>query len=112
MKMNKTEWHDSHLFKIIGIILVVSYLVTTYVNNTRTINQLNRNGIISKAIVYEKKSIGGKGVILTKYYFKWKGKKYLGDSQWDDDIAIGDSLVIYFLESNPNINRSNTLLNK
>ena len=72
--------------------------------------RLEKKGIYTKAIIYEKKSVGGKGIISTRYYFNYKNNKYYGSSEWDDKAVIGDSLIVFFLDANPNINRSNSLL--
>jgi len=71
---------------------------------------LTNRGVSTKAVVYEKKRVGGKGEISTMYYFNYKNNKYYGSSLWEDKVVIGDSIIIFFLESNPNINRSNSLL--
>lgn len=98
------------IYKKIPIVILILCLLYIFTKNYIVNYQLRNKGIKAKAIVYEKKHIGAKGVISTEYYFIWKGNKFYGDSDIDGKFGIGDTMVVFFLESNPNINRSNTLL--
>ncbi len=87
--------------------------------------RLKNNGKCTKAIVYGRNKVGGKGTVETKYRFEWKNNSYNGLSTSDDkyretdnffltedDLLIGDTIVVVFLESNPEINRSNSIVKK
>jgi hypothetical protein len=102
---------------MIVLLLVVIWSVGrgTYIRNI-----LENNGKCTKAVVYKrKKQIGSKGHIITYYKFVWKDNTYYGRSPSDtkyrqtdnffhtsDDLITGDSIMIVFCETNPNINRS------
>jgi hypothetical protein len=92
----------------------------TYVNY-----KLKHYGMCTKARVYSRNKVGSKGTVDTKYSFEWKNNNYIGSSTSDDkyretdnffltedDLVIGDTLVVVFLESNPDINRSNSIVEK
>lgn len=85
-----------------------------YVAIQKTIenSQLTREGHCTNAYVLSKKNIGAKGVINVKYQFNYNGITYYGNSQNNDNAEIGDSITIVFLESDPQINRSNSFLKK
>jgi hypothetical protein len=106
---NKPKKTLFFLKNILGII-AVCWLLYTLFENAITNYRLEKNGIYTKAIVYEKKNVGAQGTISTRYYFNYKNNKYYGASEWDDKVVIGDSIIVFFLESDPNINRSNSLL--
>lgn len=87
--------------------------------------RLKNHGKCTKAIVYSRNKIGGKGTVDSKYRFEWKNNTYYGSSTSDDkyretdnfflteeDLVIGDSIMVVFLESNPDINRSNSVVDK
>lgn len=87
--------------------------------------RLKNHGKCTKAIVYSRNSIGGKGTVDTKYSFVWENNTYKGSSTsddkyrdsenfflTDDDLITGDSIMIVFLESNPEINKSNSIVKK
>jgi len=113
------------IYRIIGyvfITLIVLALIIkagyeSYINHL-----LQKQGICIKAVVYERKSVGGKGDILSKYQFKWKNITYYGESEHDtktkgeswfyDNFISGDTITIVFLENDPDINRSNSQIKK
>jgi hypothetical protein len=72
--------------------------------------RLKRQGICVKAIILEKNHVGAKGIIYTHYQYSAQGIIYQGISISDDNTNIGDSIVIVYLDSNPSISRSNSLL--
>ena len=87
--------------------------------------KLKNHGKCTKAIVYSRNKVGGKGTVDTKYSFEWKHINYKGSSTSDDkyretnnvfltedDLVTGDTIIIVFLESNPEINRSNSFVKK
>lgn len=87
--------------------------------------KLKKHGKCSKAIVYSRNKVGGKGTVDTKYRFEWNNNTYIGSSTSDDkyrvtdnffltekDLVTGDTIIIVFQESNPEINRSNSIVEK
>ena len=87
--------------------------------------RLKNHGKCTKAIVYSRNKVGGKGTVDTKYSFEWKNTRYIGSSTSDDkyrktenffltedDLVIGDTITVVFLESNPETNRSNSIVKK
>lgn len=72
--------------------------------------KLEKKGIYTWAIIYNKYTVGAKGTMQVDYSFFYKGSKYEGYSYWDREKQIGDSILVFFLESDPDINRSNSLL--
>lgn len=112
-----SKWWFSILF--LGFVLFFSGKQT--IINYR----LKNHGKCTKAIVYSRNKIGGKGTVDSKYRFEWKNNTYYGSSTSDDkyretdnfflteeDLVIGDSIMVVFLESNPDINRSNSVVDK
>lgn len=95
---------------LIFAIAVIMYVL--YVGGGKTIEnyRLKSNGICIKAKVIYKNKVGGKGVIYTHYTFMVLNKNYEGYSSDDDSALVGDSIMVVYLKSNPNINRSNSLL--
>ena len=92
----------------------------TYINY-----RLKKFGKCTKAIVYSRNKIGSKGTVDSKYSFEWKNYTHFGSSTSDDkyretenffltedDLITGDTIIIVFLESNPEINRSNSIVEK
>jgi hypothetical protein len=107
------------------VLLVIGYILYEGGKQTYINYRLKHYGICTKAIVYSRNSVGGKGTVNTKYSFEWKNNKYIGSSTSDDkyketdkffktdnDLIIGDTIVVVFLESNPEINRSNSIVEK
>lgn len=81
----------------IGIIsILILWIFSTVIYNAFINNRLLKNGINTYAVIYQRKHVGSKGTLLTKYYFIWNGKKYYGESTSDDSYAVGDSLLVYF----------------
>ena len=87
--------------------------------------KLKNHGKCTKAIVYSRNNVGGKGTVDTKYRFEWKNNTFYGSSTSDDkyretdnfflteeDLVIGDTIMVVFLESNPDLNRSNSIVEK
>lgn len=106
-------------------ILVFGYVFYEGGKQTYINYNLNKNGICTRAIVYSRNKVGGRGKIDTRYSFEWKNNKYSGSSnsddkyketddffKTDDDLIIGDTIIVVFLESNPEINRSNSIVEK
>lgn len=97
----------------LGLIFTIAVIIyVLYVGGEKTIEnyRLKSNGICVKATVIYKNKVGGKGVIYTHYAFRVSNQNYDGFSSDDDLALIGDSITVVYLKSNPNINRSNSLL--
>lgn len=110
--MKRKQENKKTLISYIGIpgLLLIFGLLYILGRNAITNSRLNKNGIYTWATIYEKESVGGKGVISTKYYFTYRRNKFYGESRWDDKVNVGDSIIVFFLKSDPNVNRSNSLL--
>jgi hypothetical protein len=95
-----------------GIISIVfiAYLVIVGGSNTIENFRLKRSGISTKAIVYNQKHVGSKGVVNTYYEFIVDDKHFQGYSTTEDNAKIGDTLQIVFLKSNPKISRTKSFL--
>ena len=92
------------------VIIFITYFIV--VSSIKTIEnfRLKRTGIYTKAIVYDQRHVGSKGVIKTYYEFMVDGKHYQGSSINNDNAKNGDTLNIVFLKSNPKVNRPKTFL--
>lgn len=110
MKKNIRRNDYTNYIKIGIVLILVLWIFSTVIYNTVTNYRLLNNGIKTSAVVYEKKYVGSKGTLLTKYYFIWNGKKYYGESTSDDSIAVGDSLLVYFFENDPTVNKSKSVV--
>lgn len=129
MKNNNKNPHKkvetNFLVKIGRLLLIVvfAYVVYDVGKGTYSGHLLKENGICTKAVVYKReKGNRGKGDVITKYKFVWNDITYQGISYYDsktegktwfnDKYVIGDTIIVVFLESNPNINKSNTSIGK
>ncbi len=110
MKKNIKQNDCANYIKIGIVVILVLWIFSTVIYNSITNYRLLNNGIQTSAVVYEKKYVGSKGTLLTKYYFIWNDKKYYGESTSDDSIAVGDSLIVYFFENDPTINKSKRVI--
>ncbi|GEM_PF-1779976 len=129
MKKNKKIEPKPSILKRISkwwiLIIILGWFL--YVSGKQTyINyRLKKYGKCTKAVIYSRNNVGGKGTVDTKYSFEWKSRNYNGSSTSDDkyretenffltedDLVTGDTIIIVFLESNPEINRSNSLVEK
>lgn len=81
----------------------VKVAIGTY-NNTL----LGLNGVAGKAVISPKKYKGARrhGPGKYYYYFNVDGKFYGGDTEKEKGVFIGDTIDIFYLESDPNINCS------
>lgn len=117
---------DNNLFVKIGRLLLIgvfAYTIFDVARGTYLIHSLRKNGICTEAIVYSR-AMGNrtKGGVITKYKFLWKGLEYKGISYSDtkregktwfnDKYIIGDTIIVVFFESDPNVNRSNRIVEK
>jgi hypothetical protein len=114
--------------KIISwLFMITVFFLCTYevVRGTRTNHLLRKNGICTKAVVYSRENgLRKNGNTRSSYRFYWNDTEYYGystlssDSRtegktWiNDKYTVGDTIIVVFLESNPNINRSNTQVEK
>ena len=103
---------SKNMIKWLPFIAAVIWFVYYATKGTIECYQLKKRGKCTYAYVSSKKSGGGKGHIRTEYNFKYNGEYYNGYSYHDNKAKIGDFIIVVFLESNPNINRGNTLLKK
>ena len=112
--MKKNNTNKSKIVKLsfggVFAILCILYIIIEGGSKTIENYRLEKNGICVKALVYDKTPIGSKGTISIGYYFYFRNNKFYGKSYNDDKAKIGDTILIFFLESDPNINRSNSIL--
>jgi hypothetical protein len=108
---------------IIPIVLLL-YILGTGGYKTYQTYILKKDGICTNAIAYHR--YWGYRTVNTQYRFAWDSKTYEGESTDHADVrysynsifkeadmfAIGDTIVVVFLGSNPNINRSNSIVKK
>lgn len=94
---------------ILGIILII-YLSIEGGRGTIEKFKLKRTGIFTKGVIYDRYSVGSKGDICSAYYFYYNDQKFYGKSYDDSEVKIGDSIIVAFLKSKPNVNRSNSFL--
>ena len=113
-------------FKIGWIIPIVLLLYVLVIGGHKTYQRyiLQKSGICVNAIVYHR--YWGYRNIKTKYRFVWQNEtfegistanadaKYVHKSTFREDYVFltNDTIVVVFLESNPNINRSNAVVKK
>jgi hypothetical protein len=107
MKTNKRP-----LLNVKSILILIVIIFIVIISSKKTVEnyRLKRNGIITKAIIVNKKNVGSKGVIYTYYEYKVNGIKYSAYSSSDDNVAVGDSIDIIYLKSDPEVSRSNSFL--
>jgi hypothetical protein len=112
MKKNNKRNRSSMRLSLGLIFAAIVTIYVLYVGGEKSIEnyRLKSDGICAKAKVTYKNKVGGKGVIYTHYRFEVSNKSYEGYSSDDDSALVGDSIMIVYLKSNPNVNRSNTLL--
>ena len=95
-------------------VIAITFCLFLYVSTKRTIEntRLQRNGRCTYAVVVSKQRVGSKGTIRVSYRFSHNGRFYYGRSHHDDRAEIGSYIVVVFLESAPQVNRSNSFLEK
>lgn len=127
-KNNKTKPKTSFFKKLSKwwlVILFLGYFIYTIGEQSLINYKLNHYGKCTKAVVYDRYFVGSKGTVRTKYKFKLNNNTYTGTSSSDDkfrqtdkffvtedDLVTGDTIVVVYLESNPDINRSNYIVEK
>tara|TARA_R110001592_G_scaffold85287_5_gene251878 strand:+ start:236 stop:604 length:369 start_codon:yes stop_codon:yes gene_type:complete len=91
------------------LILVVGFLITKYVllslyDNTR----LGWYGKPTKAVIIQKEYKGARRRGPGKFYFNFEIDKrvYEGAVEKNGALAVGDSIQIFYLESDPTVNCS------
>jgi hypothetical protein len=129
MKKKKTKGGKIHnqrpFIGYLFLVLLIFYVLYEGGYETFINYNLKQKGICAKAVVYNRYTFGGKGHVSTVYKFVWKNQQYTGKSfndakyrqtnRWfktSDDLVIGDTITVVFMESNPNINRSNSVIHK
>lgn len=98
--------------RIVYVIWIAFGLLFLIRGTKRTVENyhLKKEGICVQAVVYHKYQAQHKKVRC--YEFRVGEKKYRGKTITDHKLKVGDSLTIIYLPSNPEINRSNTVINK
>jgi hypothetical protein len=93
--------------KIPYFVLIFIITVFLYGATKKTIEnyRLARIGILTKAVVTNKKKVGGKGTIDLTVLYNVSGQKYEG-TLTNENYYLGDSLEIVYLKSNPLVIRS------
>lgn len=78
-----------------------------YVASKKTIQnfQLADRGVLAKAYVTKKKSVGGKGTIEFTLKYKVNGMTYLNELA-NESWTVGDSVDIVLLQEDPMVIRS------
>ncbi len=97
LKYNKLKWYLA--------VLLITYLSYEFTVKTIENIKLKWDGHYTKAIVFDKKNVGSKGVINTHYSFQIGNKKFVGVTIFNSKVEIGDSIEIVYYISNPKINR-------
>lgn len=112
MKKNKSHKLTFPKITMSGLFVVALIIYVIIVGGQKTFEnyRLKYSGLCIKAVVTSKNKIGSRGVIHTHYKFSVKGNDYNGYSSDDDNALIGDSIIIVYLMLNPNVSRSNSLL--
>ncbi len=104
---------DKDARKVTLSLLIVFGFITYYIiKGEIDFNRLKDSGICTKAIVFDKRIPGVRGIIHTYYRFYANGEKYENYSDVDDNAEVGDSIIIVYLNSDPSDNRSNQFLEK
>lgn len=94
--------------------LVMSFFLILYFNASRVQKLIDKEGILTKGIVVEKK-YGAKTppYVITSFNYKglnYKSRLTIPDSRKFKTVNLGDSVIIKFVYKYPNINRTEKLL--
>lgn len=109
LKTPPKKWNIS--FKTIFVVAFYLWIMTEYTILTVNRYRLADYGERQMAYVYSRTK--GHRSVYVHYYFKVDGCVYKGHTTNDSRAQVGDSLMIRYLPSNPNINDSaNTIENK
>lgn len=87
------------------IILFIGIIIFFSLKNNNEIGELKQKGKKTKALIYDKKSVGSKGTIRSFYRFKVNENYYEGFDD-NENLVKFDSIVIIYAENNPELNRS------
>lgn len=110
-KIEKLRFNYKNKLSLVFFLVVIAWFLYTVAKKGKTNNNLYQKGEITKAIVIDKRRVGGKGIERITYSFSYNGIKYEG---WVDDdyYKIGDTIQILFLKENPEINKDKRFLEK
>ena len=110
-KSEKPIYNYKNKISLIFFLVLIAWFVYTGAKKTKTNNDLYKKGEIAKAVVIDKRKVGGKGIERVSYSFSFNGQRYEG---WVDDdyYEVGDTIQILFLKENPEINEGKKFLDR
>lgn len=110
-KIEKPVYNYKNKISLVILLVVIAWFVYTGTKKTKTNNNLYQKGEITKAIVIDKRRVGGKGIERCTYSFSYSGVRYEG---WVDDdyYKVGDTIQILFLKDKPEINGDKKFLDR
>jgi hypothetical protein len=110
-KPKNQSYNYKNKISLVVLLLVIAWFIIIVVKKGKTNTQVYQKGEITKAIIIDKRRVGGKGIERCTYSFLYNNIKYEG---WvnDDDFKIGDTIQILFLKENPEINRSKKFIDR
>ena len=88
---------------------LIGWVIYVSIQGTIECHKLEKMGTCTNAYVFSKKNVT-KGNVKIEYRFDYKGESYKGKSYHDDKVNVGDYITVVFLESKPQIHRSNSSL--
>ena len=87
------------------ILLLIGIIIFFSLKSDNEIAELKQNGKKTKAIIYDKKSVGSKGTIRSFYRIKVNESYYEGFDD-NENLVKFDSIIIIYAKNNPELNRS------
>ena len=110
-KIEKPSYNYKNKISLIVLLIVIAWFIFTVVKKGNINKQVYQKGEMAKAIVIDKRRVGGKGIERCTYSFSFNGISYEG---WVDDdyYKVGDTIQILFLKENPEINRGKKFLDR
>lgn len=111
MKNKKTSYNYKNKISLAVFLIIIVFFIYIGAKKTKINNNLYRKGEITKAIVIDKRRVGGKGIERCTYSFSYYGIRYEG---WVDDdyYKVGDTIQILFLKDKPEINGDKKFLDR
>lgn len=99
--------HYGKIIKTVSIVLILVWGIITASQRTIENVKIRNDRRETIGIVYAEGDISTKRQKKIKYYyFIINGEKYKGQSSYDKDLNIGDSIRVIYYRKDPNINRS------